>query len=267
MVPSPLSTLTKAQLNNGLSDMQGVKVAIRSEKGLVRKDNQDGIACLEAAGVFAVADGMGGGVKGALASQMMCEALEKGVSPASDYMTRLDEIAKAVVTANSGIFSYADSQRLRAMGTTLALLALDELSRGRGAIAHIGDSRVYRVRGGDAELMTRDHSVGSELAEKVGAAIGHGFAMRSNPLSHVLTRAVGTAAKVQLEWRKIDIAVGDRFVVCSDGVHDVVDIDELPALVQGVGVEDAAVALERRIVSRGAPDNYSFIILDIGGQK
>lgn len=245
--------------------MTGVKVAIRSEKGLVRKDNQDGIVCLEEAGVFAVADGMGGGAKGALASQMMCEALEGGVSPASDFMTRLEEIAKAVAAANSGIFSYADRHGLRAMGTTLALLALDELSRGRGAIGHIGDSRVYRVRAENVEIMTRDHSVGFELEEKIGTAIGHGFAMRSNPLSHVLTRVVGTAAKVQLEWRKIDIADGDRFVVCSDGVHDVIDIDELPALVQGVGVEDAAVALERRIVARGAPDNYSFVILDIGG--
>lgn len=253
------------RLNNGLSDMKGVKVAIRSERGLVRKDNQDGVISLEEAGVFAVADGMGGGAKGALASQMMCEALEKGVSPASDYLTRLDEVAKAVDVANSGIFSYADSHGLRAMGTTLALLALDELPRGRGAIGHIGDSRVYRVRSGNVELMTRDHSVGFELEEKVGATIGHGFSLRSNPLSHVLTRAIGTAATVQLEWRKIDIAVGDRFVVCSDGVHDVIDIDELPGLIKDIGVEDAAVALERRIVARGAPDNYSFVILDIGG--
>ena len=257
--------LMKARQNNWLSDMKGVKVATRSEKGLVRKDNQDGIVCLEEAGVFAVADGMGGGAKGALASQIMCEALEKGVSPASDYLTRLDEIVKAVVAANSGIFSYAASHGLRAMGTTLALLALDDPSHGRGAIGHIGDSRVYRVRAENVEIMTRDHSVGFELEEKIGAAIGHGFAMRSNPLSHVLTRVIGTAEKVQLEWRKIDIAVGDRFVVCSDGVHDVIDIDELPVLIKGVGVEDAAVALEQRIVARGAPDNYSFVILDIGG--
>ena len=257
--------LMKARRNNGLSDMIGVKIAIRSEKGLVRKDNQDGIVCLEEAGVFAVADGMGGGAKGALASRMMCEALEKGVSPASDYLTRLDEISKAVVAANSGIFSYAASHGLRAMGTTLALIALDELSRGRGAIGHIGDSRVYRVRAENVEVMTRDHSVGFELEEKIGATIGHGFAMRSNPLSHVLTRVIGTAAKVQLEWRKIDIAAGDRFVVCSDGVHDVIDIHELPALVQGLDVEDSAAALERQIVARGAPDNYSFVILEIGG--
>ena len=247
--------------------MKDVKIAIKSDKGLVRKDNQDGIACLEEAGVFAVADGMGGGAKGALASRMMCEALEKGVSSASDYLARLDEIAAAVAAANGRIFDYSASQGFKTMGTTLALLALDDVSRGRGAIGHIGDSRVYRVREGSAVLMTRDHSVGSELEKRVGVTAGRGFSLRSNPLAHVLTRAVGTTATVQLEWRKIDIAPGDRFVVCSDGVHDVVDGDELAALVVGGGVADAAEALGREVVARGAPDNYSFVIIEIGGRK
>ena len=153
------------------------------------------------------------------------------------------------------------------MGTTLALVAFDSPASGRAAIGHIGDSRVYRVRSGAVELMTRDHSIGSELEEKVGSTAGRGFALRSNPLSHMLTRAIGTTANVQLEWRKIDIAVGDRFVICSDGVHDVVDGDDLLMIVRNGSVADAAEALGREVVARGAPDNYSFVIMEIGGQK
>ena len=245
--------------------ISGIYFASRSERGLVRKNNQDNVVCLGELGVFAVADGMGGYAEGALASRMMCEALEQGVSADSGYQMRLDEIAAAVDAANGRIFAYAAKHGFRTVGTTLALLALDGTTSRRGTIGHIGDSRVYRVRSGRAELMTRDHSVGAELEESVGTAAGHSFAMRSNPLSHMLTRAIGISEKVQLEWRKIDVAVGDRFVVCSDGVHDVVGVAELLALVAEECVSDAAKALERAIVAHGAPDNYSFVIIEIGG--
>lgn len=247
--------------------MDGVNPVARSDKGLVRKDNQDAVLCLEELRVFAVADGMGGGAKGALASRMMCEALEQGLSPTSAYPVRLDEIAAAVTGANGRIFEHASSNGFRTMGTTLALLALDDASRGRGAIGHIGDSRVYRVRGATAELMTRDHSIGSELDEKVGAAAGGRFALRSNPLSHLLTRSVGTAADVQLEWRKIDVSPGDRFVICTDGVHDVIEAVDLARIVADGPVSAAADALAREIVARGAPDNYSFVIVEVGGGR
>ena len=130
--------------------ISGIYFASRSERGLVRKNNQDNVVCLGELGVFAVADGMGGYAEGALASRMMCEALEQGVSADSGYQMRLDEIAAAVDAANGRIFAYAAKHGFRTMGTTLALLALDGTTSRRGTIGHIGDSRVYRVRSGRA---------------------------------------------------------------------------------------------------------------------
>ena len=98
--------------------MKGVNIAIKSDKGLVRKDNQDGVVCLEEAGVFAVADGIGGGAKGALASRMMCEALEKGVSRESGYQERLDEIAAKSTRTPPTMDSGPWARRLRSWLST-----------------------------------------------------------------------------------------------------------------------------------------------------
>jgi len=240
--------------------------ASRNEKGLVRKENQDSVLCMEKSGVFAVADGMGGGSGGALASQIVCEELGRCGSPA-DFKAKVSDIGHAVDVANSRIFAYAKEHGFRQMGSTVAMLAVDGTKCARGAVGHVGDSRVYRVRGKAAELMTRDHSVGAELAASAGAAAASKLFARSNPLAHILTRAIGTRSEVQVEWREIDIADGDRFVVCSDGVHDVIETDELAAIVANCEIGNAADRLERIIVARGAPDNYSFVIVETGNAR
>ena len=242
-----------------------VKTASRSETGLVRKTNQDSVLCLSEMNVFAVADGMGGGSEGGLASRMVCEDLARAVR-ADVYSRRVDEIAEAVSAANARIFEYARKRGFRQMGSTVALLAVDDTGFERGVVGYVGDSRVYRLRNGAAELLTRDHSVGAELDQAVAGARGR-FSARSNPLAHILTRAIGTNEDVQLEWRKVDISAGDRFVICSDGVHDVVETDALAGLVARGSLEKAAGALEREIVACGAPDTYSFVIVEIGGAR
>ena len=246
--------------------MKGIKSTSRSETGLVRKANEDSVLCLDQMAVFAVADGMGGGSDGALASRMVCEELSRGVC-AKVYLRRVDEIGRAVAAANARILEHAKRHGFRQMGSTVALLAVDETSFARGVIGYVGDSRVYRVRSGVAELLTRDHSVGAELEKEVGSAAGRDFSARSNPLSHILTRSVGVKDDVLLEWRKIDIVDGDRFVICSDGVHDVIETDALGRIVAACDIEKAADALAAKVVECGAPDNYSFVIVEIGGAK
>ena len=245
--------------------MNIIKTASRSETGLVRKDNQDSVLCLDKMAVFAVADGMGGGSDGALASRMVCEELSRGVR-AKEFTKRVEEIGRAVEAANARIFTYAKERGYRQMGSTVALLAVDESTLAHGVIGYVGDSRVYRVRGGAAELLTRDHSVGAELERGICAASGGGrFSARSNPLAHILTRSVGVRGDVLLEWRKVDIADGDRYVICSDGVHDVIETDVLGGIVASGGIEEAADALDAKVVECGAPDNYTFVIVETGG--
>lgn len=238
----------------------------RSARGAVRKDNQDSVLCLAKSGAFAVADGMGGGAEGARASQMVCAALKAGLG-AGSFSDRLKDAGAAIVKANADVFGYAREQGLKQMGSTVALLAFDLERPERAAIAYVGDSRVYRLRDAKAELLTRDHSVGAELGERVGGPAGAKFSARSNPLAHVLTRAVGTEAEVTPEWRKIDVARGDRFLVCTDGVHDVIETFELAGLLSAGTVAACAARLEDLVVARGAPDNYSFVLVEIGGAE
>ena len=235
-----------------------------SETGLVRKENQDHVLCLANAGLFAVADGMGGGADGALASEIVCEELAKGAY-SGEFPARLDEIAAAVAAANERILAHAKKHGFRQMGSTVAVLAIDDFPHGRGAIGYVGDSRVYRIRDGAAALLTRDHSIGAELESEIGNAAAGRFSSRSNPLAHILTRVVGMKEKLVLEWRKIDVSPGDRFVVCSDGVHDVIETEELAGLIAQGDLSLAADSLGREVVKRGAPDNYSFAIVEIGG--
>lgn len=237
--------------------------ASRSAVGLVRKDNEDSVYVDVPRGLFAVADGMGGGAEGARASRMVCAALER-FAVSDRFTERLDQIRAAIDAANGEIVAYAHDRHLRQMGTTVALIAFETEPIGRAAIAYIGDSRVYRLRDGAAELLTRDHSVGAELDARVGGALGGRFADRANPLAHVLTRAIGIAPKVEIAWRKIDLKPHDAFLVCTDGVHDVLATDELSQIIGADDLAGAAKRLEDEIVRKGAPDNYSFILMGTG---
>jgi len=231
----------------------------RSANGLVRKNNEDAVLCAECLGLYAVADGMGGGAEGERASRMVCEALEK-VADESSFARRCGDVGQALLEANTRIFGYAREKGLRQMGSTVALVAFDA-DLPRAAVCHVGDSRVYRIRAGAIEVLTRDHSIGAELETRVGGA----FASRSNPLAHVLTRALGTDKDVKPEWRNVDVCAGDRFVVCSDGVHDVMADDALLDAVVAGTLDAAADRLEREVLAKGAPDNYSFVLVEIGG--
>lgn len=247
-------------------EASSLRAISRTERGLVRRENEDNVLCLGEHALFAVADGMGGGEEGGLASRIVCEEIKKGVV-SSDFSRRTDEIAGAVARANARIFEYAKDRGIRQMGSTVALLALDGPDGGRCAIGSVGDSRVYRLRNGKAVQLTRDHSVGVELAERVGASAGRRFASRSNPLAHILTRAIGTEPSVEIEWHKIDVRPDDRFLICSDGVHDVIGTDDLGRILSVGDLPTAASALDREVLRCGAPDNYSFVIVDAGGMS
>ena len=245
-----------------------------SATGKVRKNNEDHLHLDEANGVFAVADGMGGGAEGERASAMVCDALGAAARdghagrvtlPEKAFSEHVDAVGAAIAKANQDIFEYAGQRGFKQMGSTIALLMFEGGESKRAAICHIGDSRVYRVRGGAAELLTRDHTVGAELEKALGEETARGgtralptggFAKRSNPLAHLLTRAIGTEKVVKCEWRKIDVEIGDTYLICSDGVHDVIETDELAGLLT---VEQ----LSAKVLERGAPDNYSFIIIRV----
>ena len=245
-----------------LSRQDGPQVVCvtRSDRGLVRTENEDNIFVNKAKTVFCVADGMGGGSEGALASKIVCDEVAKvGNGGLVERMATMDA---AVMAANERIFRYAKEKGYQQMGSTVAALLFAPDEPLAAAVCHVGDSRVYRVRKGKSELLTEDHTVGRQLGVLTKGAEARGFMSRANPLAHVLTRGIGVDPKVSCDWRRIDIEKGDRFLICSDGVHDVITDVQVGKFLGAEDVERVPERLSARIVKCGAPDHYSFVVVE-----
>jgi len=237
-------------------------VAAATDRGLVRSDNQDSYLMRKEEFFLAVADGMGGGADGALASAWICEELTKLLEmPPVSFRERLAKTGSALTAANTRIRAYIKEHDIKMMGSTAALLMADPLCPARGAIAHVGDSRIYRWRKGNGTLLTRDHTVGDELGRAlVSDSQAAALKSRKNPLSHILTRAVGTGFKVRPDWRKIDLRAGDRYLLCTDGVHDVMsDAQVATCLGRAKTPADVVKVFAQEVIARGAPDNYTLV--------
>ena len=232
-----------------------------SETGLVRTDNQDNVLVSVSHGVFGVADGMGGGAEGAKASATVCHELKMMTHVSGDtFGQRVSAVRASIADANAAIYAYATEHGFKQMGSTAVVMVFDPESYSRAAVIHVGDSRVYRIRRGLVSLLTRDHSVGRELSDFAGSRAAD-MRSRSNPLTHVLTRAVGAQATVNVEEREIDVCPGDRYLLCTDGVHDVVTDARLGVFAAAGDLESAAERLAAEVVRCGAPDNYSFVLV------
>ena len=246
----------------GAQDLLRFDVAAVTDRGLVRADNQDSYLMRREEFFLAVADGMGGGADGALASAWICEEFTKLLElPPVSFRERLAKTGAALTDANTRIRAYIKERGIKMMGSTAALLMADPSRPARGAIAHVGDSRIYRWRKGGGTLLTRDHTVGDELGRAlVSETRAAALKSRKNPLAHILTRAVGTGFKVRPDWRKIDLFAGDRYLLCTDGVHDVLsDAQVFACLGRAKTPADAVKAFAREVIARGAPDNYTLV--------
>ena len=221
-----------------------VGVFAMSEPGLVRHDNQDRVFVDNERLVYCVADGVGGAEEGARASEIVCRNVKMVIAASSsDFTSRVGAVGQAVADANAAIFAHAREHGYDAMGSTVAVLVLDPANPRHGAICHVGDSRVYRIRGGMPQLLTRDH--------------------RREAGANTLTRAVGAAESVQADWFEITSTNPSRFILCTDGVHDVEPESRLAVFVAAGPIESAARRLSADIERRGAPDNYSFVIVEV----
>jgi protein phosphatase len=245
------------------SGARRLSVAVASDGGPVRTDNQDAYFINRLERVFCVADGMGGGAEGARASAEVCASLKAALPGCPSGGDRRRRAVEAALSdASARIFGYASSRGYSQMGSTVVVMLFDA-ALASADVCHVGDSRVYRIRRGMSQLLTRDHTVGVEMGAMIDRRRIGEFRDRDNPLSHILTRAVGTETTVTPEWRTVDVEPGDRFVICSDGVHDVVSDARLAALVAAGPLESALTRLQTEIVRRGAPDNYTFILAEV----
>ena len=227
------------------SEATRIRSVSKSETGLVRADNQDHLFVDDERLVYCVADGVGGGAEGARASEIVCANLKMVTYAAADtFKARTSAVLKAIEDANAALFAYAREKGVPLVASTVAALVLDPENPRHAAICNVGDSRIYRFRRGMPELLTHDHRLGGG--------------------SHALTRAIGAAETVRVEWTELESTDASRFLLCTDGVHDVVSAGRLAAFVSAAPTLDAAVErIAADVVRHGAPDNYSFVLLEV----
>ena len=164
--------------------------------------------------------------------------------------------------------AFAAKAGYRQMGTTVTILVADPEDGRSAAVGNIGDSRVYRLREGELKQLTRDHTMEREILRRRSVRqVDASVETRASMLSHVLTRAVGVGNESKLDWRKIDMHAGDVFLVCSDGVYGFVKPDALKAaLASGEAAKDIVRRIGDLVLEGGAGDNYSAIVVKIGGR-
>jgi len=194
---------------------------VASDTGRKRRRNEDNYVV--APPLFAVADGMGGAQAGEVASQLAASALEADDSDGLDGTRRIDAL---IQEANRRIYDRASTDPTASgMGTTMTVALVEGMTV---AIGHVGDSRAYLVRGEQMEQLTEDHSLVNELVKsgKLSEEEAHAHPQRS-----VITRAVGTDPDVDVDGFTIEAEEGDVFLICSDGLSDMVEDEEILELV------------------------------------
>ncbi len=225
-----------------------------SDVGRVRKLNEDSVLDRGEEGLWVVADGMGGHSAGDLASQLIVNSLSR-LEPDADLAEFVDQVEDAVLGVNERLFEVANAHN-QTSGSTIVLL----LARGRHAVTMwAGDSRLYRLRDDQLIRMTTDHT-------QIELYIEKGLLDRSeaegHPSGNMVTRAVGVTDHLLLEMDLFELADGDRYLLCSDGLDKHLKDDEIAEIMRGDDTESIARALVDLTLERGAVDNVSVCVVE-----
>jgi PPM family protein phosphatase len=230
-----------------------------TDRGRVRPKNEDAFLEHREAGLFAVADGMGGHAAGEVASRIAVDALERQLArnqPADDSS---DPLVRSYVLANREIRRRGRVEpEKRGMGTTMSVLLVKPQDQ-RGMIAHVGDSRVYRFRAGTLEQLTKDHTW---VQERVDAGVLSEKGARNHPYSSILTRVLGTDEAVVPDVIDVEIEDSDLFLLCSDGLTGMVADASIAALLAADNsLTDKIDSLIAAAWEAGAIDNVTAILV------
>ncbi|HUB79955.1 MAG TPA: PP2C family serine/threonine-protein phosphatase [Bryobacteraceae bacterium] len=251
----------------GKSEALEIHASVATNAGRVRGENQDAAIfarpeddrALATHGVIAlVADGMGGCNGGEVASALACREIPKvyfasnGPAPAA--------LRTALESVNGGIYQTAQAQpELRGMGTTAVAFAI---THSHGWLAYVGDSRLYLIRRGQIYRMSEDHSMVFEMVHK---GLLTPEEARNHADRNVLSRALGSRPQVEVScWDEpFPVQVGDRFLLCSDGLHDLVTDEDMLSLAGSGELQVATERLVRAANENGGYDNISVVLLEV----
>lgn len=243
----------------------------QTDTGPVREHNEDSLLIDLEGGIFVVADGMGGHAAGEVASAMATETVHRTLTESADpEETRLvrdhetqdpadilrERLRYAMNQASIRIRREAEARpETRGMGTTLVVLVVDG---DQAHLAHVGDSRAYLYRNGRLTRLTRDHTV---VQQEIDAGRLTPELARLLPHKHILTQSVGFHGPVEPDTTTRWVERGDIFMICSDGMTDPMDDDQLAKLFEGVPVDQLANRLVQAALNAGTEDNVTVVVV------
>jgi PPM family protein phosphatase len=251
-----------------------ISAAGLSDVGLQRDHNEDTFRCLDEYHLYVVADGMGGHNSGEVASAMAVEGMKAFFEATEkedatwpfpidpNLNLQQNRLSAAIKMANKQIYDRSSSDAAtQGMGTTLVAILVAP-DRSVAHVAHVGDSRAYRIRGGKAELLTRDHSLVNDYLMMMPDMPKE--AMDILP-RNVITRALGMQDSVVVDLGTEDVRAGDRFVLCSDGLSGQVSDEDIAKMVTESG-SDMSACLKKLVTASndaGGEDNVTVVVIAI----
>lgn len=240
-----------------------VAYAFKTDVGKKRKNNEDALGAFPEGGIFCVADGMGGGDDGEIASAAVVKAVDDvsrrcSTGAGHDAKDVAAVLEAGLSDASAWIWKRASAKKISVCGSTFVGVILDSTVPAKALAIHAGDSRIYVIRGNKVKQITRDHSASELMGEKDESKV--------NPLFRsMIVNAVGIRKTVECERTPFKVAAGDRILVCSDGLYRMVDdrrIGEVSAA--NADVEKAVDALVAAALDGGGVDNVSVVLCEIG---
>ena len=251
---------------------QTLQIASCTDPGMVRSHNEDSIASDAASGLVVLADGMGGynagEVASGIATTVITTELRKlftkvrpfEVDPETSTPVASKLVREQVKKANTSIFQAAQSQpQYAGMGTTLVVCLFYD---NKILVAHLGDSRLYRLRGDDFRQITRDHSL---LQEQIDSGLITAEQAKNAQHKNLVTKALGIDPSVEPEIHEYPTRAGDLYLLCSDGLCDMVDDEAIGTALQALGgnLKLAAQQLVQMANDNGGRDNVSVILVRV----
>ena len=239
--------------------MRVAESAGQTDAGRKRRRNED--AFVVEPPLFAVADGMGGAQAGEVASRLAASVFREFRE--ADELPPAERVAAIIQEANRRIYERARSDtEASGMGTTMtAALVAGE----RVAIGHVGDSRAYRLRNGQLEQLTEDHSLVADLVRSGRLTPEEAD---THPQRSVITRALGTDSEVDVDSFAVEAEPGDVFLLCSDGLTTMVADEEIVAVISGAkSLERAVKDLVKQANRRGGEDNITVVLFTVGAEE
>jgi serine/threonine-protein phosphatase Stp1 len=239
-----------------MNDLRPYRYNAMTHVGLKRKVNEDAVLALPEQDIWVVSDGMGGHEAGDYASRLITDSIATiplGLDPAS----RMHALRDAVQAAHRIILQEAEARGRGVIGATIVALMM---SNGHFVAIWAGDSRVYRLRNGQIEMLTTDHSA---VAEMVLAGKMSWDEAEQHPQSNAITRAVGVGDELELDKVRGQVQPGDRFLVCSDGLTKYATFAILQDTLTSYPIETVSDRLVQIALTGGGADNISVIVVDV----